>query len=302
MPEPTRQEFLERRRGGIGASDAGVIAGVNPFKQPLQLYLEKIGELPDDDMPEDVAEAQGDPRYWGTVLEPIVADEYAKRRGVKVRRENQQLVHPKHPWMRCNLDRRVLGGDVKMAVEIKTARDGFGWGEDGSQDVPEYILLQAHHQMAVADLERNDVCVLIAGRDLRIYPIVRDDTIIDALIEREALFWDRVQARVPPEPDHGHRTTSDLLARLYRGTNGQAVALGEDALHWTRVYVDAGQAMTEYEKSKEFARNHIARLMGEAAVGTLPDGSTWNRKSVPRKEYTVSAGESIRMTLKEAKP
>ena len=34
----------------IGGSDAGVIAGVDPYKTELQLYYEKTGELAEEDI------------------------------------------------------------------------------------------------------------------------------------------------------------------------------------------------------------------------------------------------------------
>ena len=35
----------EYRNQGIGGSDAGVVLGVNPYKTPLSLYLEKTGQI-----------------------------------------------------------------------------------------------------------------------------------------------------------------------------------------------------------------------------------------------------------------
>ncbi|QTD41950.1 YqaJ viral recombinase family protein [Sporosarcina sp. Te-1] len=45
--------------------------------------------------------------YWGNRLE--VAEEFAKRTGKKVRRNNHLLVHPEHDFMLANLDRVVVG-------------------------------------------------------------------------------------------------------------------------------------------------------------------------------------------------
>ena len=41
----SRAEWLEGRRGGLGASDCGVVLGVSNFKTPLQLWREKIGAV-----------------------------------------------------------------------------------------------------------------------------------------------------------------------------------------------------------------------------------------------------------------
>ncbi len=41
---------LEARRHTIGGSDAPIIAGVSPYKQPYELWAEKRGELPPIDL------------------------------------------------------------------------------------------------------------------------------------------------------------------------------------------------------------------------------------------------------------
>ncbi len=39
--EMSRQEWLEDRKKGIGGSDVGTILGLNKWKSPYQLWLEK---------------------------------------------------------------------------------------------------------------------------------------------------------------------------------------------------------------------------------------------------------------------
>lgn len=46
--EMERTEWLEQRRKGIGGSDAPVIMGVNPWRSPMDLWLEKTGEYIED--------------------------------------------------------------------------------------------------------------------------------------------------------------------------------------------------------------------------------------------------------------
>jgi len=39
----SREEWLTVRKGGIGSSDAAAAVGLNPYKSPLELWLEKTG-------------------------------------------------------------------------------------------------------------------------------------------------------------------------------------------------------------------------------------------------------------------
>ena len=68
--EMTYEEWKAARMKGIGGSDAAAAIGVSRWKSPLQLYLEKSGEI---EQPE-----AGEAAYWGNVLEAVVADEFTK--------------------------------------------------------------------------------------------------------------------------------------------------------------------------------------------------------------------------------
>ena len=67
------EDWLEHRKLGIGGSDASVVCGINKYKSPVELWLDKTGQLP----PQEAGEAA----YWGTQLESIVRAEFTKRTG-----------------------------------------------------------------------------------------------------------------------------------------------------------------------------------------------------------------------------
>ena len=63
------EDWLEYRKQGIGGSDAAVACGISRYKSPVELWLEKTGQLPNQEA--------GEAAYWGTQLEPFVrADPY----------------------------------------------------------------------------------------------------------------------------------------------------------------------------------------------------------------------------------
>ena len=187
----THDQWLEARRHGIGGSDAGAILGLSKWKSPLDVYLDKIGS----------AEATPDSErmYWGRTMEAIVATEYEKRTGNKVRRNNRILKHKDHDFILANLDREIVGKNG--ILEVKTSGYSPDWGDLGSTDIPEYYLAQVYHYMAVTDAEFADVAVLINGNDFRIYHIPRDQEIIDHLVNAEVKFWNEyVLAGIQPDP------------------------------------------------------------------------------------------------------
>ena len=70
------EEWLEYRKLGIGGSDASVVCGISRYKSPVELWMDKTGQLP--------AQETGESAYWGTQLEPIVRAEFSKRTGIFV--------------------------------------------------------------------------------------------------------------------------------------------------------------------------------------------------------------------------
>jgi putative phage-type endonuclease len=184
-------EWLEERRKGIGSSDAPIIAGVAPWGDLRTLYADKIGLA--------VPAIENEPMRWGRLLEDAVAEGYTEITGNKLRRINLIQRHPRYPFMLASLDRAIVGR--RRILEIKTARfRGDGWGEPGTDQIPDHYTVQVQHQMAVTGYPEADVAVLFSGSDLKLYSLQRDPRLIDGLIELEQAFWKCVTTRTPP-PD-----------------------------------------------------------------------------------------------------
>ena len=67
-------DWLEYRKQGIGGSDASVVCGINRYKSPVELWMEKTDQMP--------SQEAGEAAYWGTQLEPFVRAEFTKRTGI----------------------------------------------------------------------------------------------------------------------------------------------------------------------------------------------------------------------------
>lgn len=223
--ELSRDEWLTVRKRGIGSSDAGAAVGLNPYQSQLELWMIKTGR--DGGLPKIDPNDEASPMYWGTLLEPIVAAHYTKRSGNRVRRINAVLQHPDpdKAWMLANVDREVIGaGDVKI-LECKTAGEfGVRLWRDG---VPEYVVCQVQHQLAVTGKAAADVCVLVCGQEIRIYRIDRDDALIARLIELERRFWQYVETDTPPPAD-GSESADIALRALYPRDSGNTIDFTED--------------------------------------------------------------------------
>ena len=235
-----RDQWLEARRLGIGGSDAAAAVGLCRYKSPLELWLEKTGRKPGADL------SDNDAVFWGTVLEPVVAEVYAEKTGAKVRRVNAILQHPEHSYMLANLDRLVSHPeDGSGLLEVKTA--GWRSAPFWEEGVPEGYQCQVLHQLAVTGKAWADVAVLIGGQDFRIYRIDRDEEQIDALVKLEAEFWQHVTDNTAPASD-GSESSGKALAWMFAKDSGQTVDFSENS-EWNQAFVALVQARLDLARA-----------------------------------------------------
>ena len=152
------EDWLEYRKQGIGGSDASVVCGINRYKSPVGLWLEKTGQLP----PQEAGEAA----YWGNQLEAIVRAEFTKRTGIKVRQVKQLLQSEEHPFMLANLDGICEHPDYGPCIfEAKTA-SAYKAGE-WEDDIQDEYQLQLQHYMSVNGYRAAYIAVFIGGNTFR---------------------------------------------------------------------------------------------------------------------------------------
>lgn len=300
LPEKSQASDEDVRRSGIGGSDISVVVGLNPFKSPYELYLEKRGELAGR---EPVADAERDMRLlFGHLFEDPIAQGYCilrskrERQEVKVARKHETLRHPDFSWIMAHIDRRVVG--ERRGLECKNVGPWAWreqWGPDGSDQVPDYMLLQVQHYMAVTGYELWDLAALHGGNDLRVYTIPRDQGIIDSLLNAASDFWVCVQQGEPPEIAWETDATTELLKRLYPGSDGSLKEAPADLVKWHEVRQEAMKARNYYEGVADGALNHLRLYMGASAYLQFPDGSGYTRKLIKKKGYTVEPTEYVDM-------
>lgn len=271
----SREEWLQARKMGIGGSDAAAIAGLNPWRSPLAVYLDKVEELPDTDNGNEAM-------YWGTVLEDVVAKEFSTRTGFRIQRRNAMLQHPEHPFMLANVDRFVFNEKKQKGIlEVKTTGAfNLSWDDD---NLPDYVALQVHHYLAVTGLSYAYVAVLIGGQQYRHHLIERDQEVIDYLIKIESDFWKLVESKTPPEAD-GSESSTEALNLLYKDpVPGSEVDLPPTAYDLIQAFEDAKQKESQYKILKDEASNKIKAILGDNEVGHLGERLvTWRPVSTNR--------------------
>jgi len=288
-----RQEWLLARREGLGASEVASVCGVG-WKTPLEVYLEKTGEVPDRDSPE---------KRMGRLLEPVVAQMYAEKTGREVYPPARSMnFHPQLEWLFASLDRLSDGGGETRDLECKAVRTlSDQWGESGTDLVPLDYMAQVQVQLAVTGLDRCDLAALFWPDDLRVYEIERDDKLIGSIIRICCDFWQRVLDRDPPSPTWKHPSTPDLIRRMQCMEAGLEVHLEPDAARQVLRYCELRRRITDLKNEQESLYAQILHAMGPAEIGHAPSGHEVRRARRHRKGYTVEATDYWEMRVKEPK-
>ena len=254
-----RAEWLQARTTGIGGSDVAAILGLSKWKTPLAVYQEKRGEI--EPQEENAA------MRWGHYLEPVVRQAYADETGREVRLPAELIRHPKHDFMIANIYGFTDDGRL---FEAKTARSGDGWGEPGTDQVPQAYLLQVQHYMKVTALPIADVAVLIGGSDFRLYEVRADDELQDMLVDAEREFWRQVQAAEPPEPV----SYADVIARWGRASRADLVMVDDEALRALAQLRDLKTQREHLDLAEEEWKAVVLKKLGEADTLVGSDGRT----------------------------
>lgn len=201
---------LKIRRGGIGASEIAVLAGLSRYSAPINIYLSKLGQGPDvDSYAADL----------GTEFEAPLARVYAKRMQRAIAHVDT-LIHPTKPYAIATPDRAVYltpeargdgrrkktdVRDAERLLQVKSTNWRLRrlWGDDGSDRVPDEYLCQVQWEMGVAGVHDCDIFVDFDKTKGHVYPIKFRPAIFEMLYETAERFMvDHVAARKPPPPDH----------------------------------------------------------------------------------------------------
>lgn len=179
------QDWLDLRRSKITATDASVVMEASPWKTPYQLWLNKIGEIPDSPQTEQM-------RY-GLEMEDEARKFFENMTGLEM--HPQVVVSDQIPWMMASLD--GITSDGKDIVEIKCpGREDHHAAIEGLVPVKYYP--QVQHQISVCELDRAFYFSYQIGCGVCV-EVKRDDSYIKRMIELEKEFYDCLIDFVAPK-------------------------------------------------------------------------------------------------------
>ena len=257
-------EWLAVRQQGIGGSDISAICGINPWKSPVECYLEKTKTK--------IVPEQNELMHWGHMLEPVVTDEFARRHPeYKVERLNAILQHHKYDTHLANIDRMIECDEGSGVLEVKTAGQfAFAKWEGG---IPLQYQAQVQWYLHVTGLNFAWIAVLVGGQQYFEYKIYRDDAAIDTMVNTADRFWQNYV--VPMEmPAASVAEDLDPIKDLFRTEEaGTVIAIDGVLSDLIGEYENVKATIKESETQKDALEARIKQLIGTAEKG---DGSGWS--------------------------
>jgi putative phage-type endonuclease len=283
--------WLADRRTRLQASEVAAAIGLSPWRTALDVYLDKTAEPDDYRLPDEPT----DEMRWGLLYEPVIARAYELATNETLR-DPGLVVHPRHCWLGATPDRVNEAG---RPVELKKVRwnRADGWGEPGTDHIPEWYLIQVHIQISALDADAGRLAALVGEDDLRRYAIERNERAEKLVIDLAWDFWRRVERRDPPAPDWSHPATAELLSRLHRPRPGTLALLEAEAVEAIAAYHHLGEAIGRLEKTRKEAKARVISAMGTAETGVAP-GWKITRKEIARAGYTVKPCTYIDLRVK----
>ena len=204
----SHEEWLQERKKGLGASDAGIIIGVNRWKSNVNLWREKVGLLESEDISH-----KPQVRY-GHDAEPhlraLFALDHPEFR-VTYESPYKMIFSDELPFIFATPDGELeeiatgrRGGLEIKTTEIKKTQQWAEW--DGR--IPQTYYAQVCHQMLATGWE---FVILLAQikwhtpdgemrKTIREYRIERHEKLADIeFIKQKAIpFWNHVQTKTEP--------------------------------------------------------------------------------------------------------
>jgi putative phage-type endonuclease len=273
------EDWLEKRKGSLGGSDAGAVMGMNNFASPLTLYLQKKGIVPASEMSRAAKR--------GKILEPVIR-QITKEDFPQITIEPVPFMfyHPVYPFMSANIDGAIhapeivnIRGQDILGVgghEIKSAKTDYGWKED---EIPDSYYCQVQHYMAVLGLPWFLVSVYILdSEEIRHYIVRRNEEFIEKLVAAETDFWQNYIEKSIMPAAIGIENEDDMITGMFEGAQG-TIHLG-----------DAEKALCEEHVRLNGEKKDIETRMKAIAVTIKEAIIREGNKNITEKKASAIAG------------
>ena len=286
------------RRQGIGGSEAYAAANViTPEMESwattqFELFYQKVGKLAKKDI-SDKPSVQ-----WGQFLEGPVIDKVNKETPYNLRRDNSTHWSVEYPFLYAHIDAYLVGNTIeafgkkykKVIAEIKcpVVYSAKNYGEEGSNEVPPWTLMQCVHYLVVhSKVDAVFVFVQLPHEPLKHYVVERDKKLIKTYVNAVSRFWKFVEEKIKnPDMAGGPdaRTVHDYTLMNWDHSEDYIDMDPEGEFAWKRMEErKIHKKIQELENEKD--RLIVLRSIGKAPGARLRDGRELKCTRVNTRNY-----------------
>lgn len=270
---PITEEQRKDRKNHIGGSDMAAILGLDKFKTAEDVRLEKCGKLIDQQVTNAAMDA-------GNYLEDGVLNFAETTLGKLIR--NQTKAIEDSPIV-VNTDAVVVADSVP--VEAKTTgilwNTDEWWGADGTDEVPDRVIVQATCHMLAWKAQLCHVPSLIGGRGFVMYAVPWNKDVADVILEAAGSFW--VKNVLADTPCENSQASLQVVKMLKRTPNK---VVGIDPL-LVEKWLETKEEKSKAEKAAEAAQAAILAALGDAEAGQAGEYGAVTYLEQKRAGYTV---------------
>lgn len=316
--------WLLRRLAGITGTDIAAILGKHPYKTAFDVWASKTGRAEALDL------SDSEPVFWGNVLEPVVASEFARRTGRSFvspqdwatdGRKALTLDHDgtdkhmveiiKSPIHVVTPDGHIQAWKPLPWLESQEAQEGPGTLEikttaawlksDWVDGAPEYHKFQSGYNAAVAGHSWFSLAGLVGGQELLTYDYGVDDDTAAWLLDVAAKFWtDHVLGDREPAPV---AADAKQWGNVHPKDDGSSIEL--DAVYFASLDERREELRAQAKKiDSELSEINmsIKAALGDSTTGVAPGVAQYTLKQQHRKESVTAASSFRVLRRKSLKP
>lgn len=262
----SREEWLEARKQGIGASEVATIVGLNPYETPLELWRRKVGI--------DAPKAENAAMRRGHYCEDAVAQWWAHETGreiIAASATDFMFVDQDMDFLRVSPDRTywlpesVRNDNNKGILECKTTNMVVD-----PEDLPKWWFCQVQMNLGVAGYSHGSLAWLCHGFEFGYADIDFVPDFYNMLVEAVARFWNvNVKQMVEPDPVN----VRDIVAKYNKHVDGKVVEVSDEILDAYHELKDVKQQIAQLDERKTELEDSMKMAFGDAEAISY-DGAT----------------------------
>lgn len=280
------QAQIEERRKALGGSDIPAILGVSPWQTAYDVWAAKTGRA----KPPAATQAM----KAGTMFEVGVLD-YAESELGPVERD-VLVPHPGGLPIVTRLDGRLrrTGEPVEAKVSGLFGPLGDGWGDAGTDEIPDYCAVQLIAQIMCTDADLGHLSAFLGGRGFVLFHVNRNRDVEGMITEAAEAFWKYVKADTPP-PDTG---PSEDVAKRIRREPGKMVDVNPTLVgQW----LEAKKLALAAKQAEDDAKSRVLAALSDAEGGDAGVFGTVTYFEQTRRAYQVAESTFRVLRVKQPK-